>query len=164
MARKIGGVEPVQQLVDVLRAGFAQQHRAQNRRRPPAFLHTERRPVQAAVPYGIFVELDNEVSEDSTVIEIFSPDRMGLLYDISHCMFEKGVKAKFISLLVAPPEPTFAEIGDAAFGILTDFRTRMFPGSARLVELADRMQVLQVDIPTGLWVVRMRMQQARGSE
>ena len=32
-----------------------------------------------------------------------------------------------------------------AFGILTDFRTRMFPGSARLVELADRMNVLQVE-------------------
>ena len=31
------------------------------------------------------------------------------------------------------------------FGILTDFRTRMFPGAARLVELADRMQVLQVE-------------------
>ena len=32
-----------------------------------------------------------------------------------------------------------------AFGILTDFRSQMFPGSARLVELADRMQVLQVE-------------------
>ncbi|MBI1376454.1 MAG: thymidine kinase [Frankiales bacterium] len=32
-----------------------------------------------------------------------------------------------------------------AFGILTDFRTRLFPGSARLVELADRVQVLQVE-------------------
>ena len=31
-----------------------------------------------------------------------------------------------------------------AFGILTDFRTRLFPGSARLVELADRVQTLQV--------------------
>jgi len=31
------------------------------------------------------------------------------------------------------------------FGILTDFRTVLFPGSARLVELADRMQVLQVE-------------------
>lgn len=29
------------------------------------------------------------------------------------------------------------------FGILTDFRTRMFPGSARLVELCDRMEILQ---------------------
>jgi thymidine kinase len=32
-----------------------------------------------------------------------------------------------------------------AFGILTDFRTEMFEGSARLVELADRMNVLQVE-------------------
>ena len=31
------------------------------------------------------------------------------------------------------------------FGILTDFRTRLFPGSGRLVELADRMHVLQVE-------------------
>jgi thymidine kinase len=32
-----------------------------------------------------------------------------------------------------------------AFGILTDFRTSLFPGSRRLVELADRMHVLQVE-------------------
>ncbi len=32
-----------------------------------------------------------------------------------------------------------------AFGILTDFRTKMFPASGRLVELADRMNVLQVE-------------------
>ena len=32
-----------------------------------------------------------------------------------------------------------------AFGILTDFRSTLFPGSRRLVELADRMHVLQVE-------------------
>lgn len=32
-----------------------------------------------------------------------------------------------------------------AFGIMTDFRTRLFPGSARLVELSDRVQYLQVE-------------------
>ena len=32
-----------------------------------------------------------------------------------------------------------------AFGILTDYRSVMFPGSARLVELADRTNVLQVE-------------------
>jgi thymidine kinase len=32
-----------------------------------------------------------------------------------------------------------------AFGILSDFRTALFDGSRRLVELADRMQVLQVE-------------------
>jgi thymidine kinase len=31
-----------------------------------------------------------------------------------------------------------------AVGILTDFRTLLFPGSARLVELADRIETLQV--------------------
>lgn len=32
-----------------------------------------------------------------------------------------------------------------AFGLMADFRTRLFPGSRRLVELADRVQVLQVE-------------------
>ena len=32
-----------------------------------------------------------------------------------------------------------------AFGILTDFRTLLFPGTARLVELADRIHFLQVE-------------------
>ncbi|MGN6686164.1 MAG: thymidine kinase [Actinomycetales bacterium] len=32
-----------------------------------------------------------------------------------------------------------------AFGITTDFRTQLFPGSARLLELADRVEVLQVE-------------------
>lgn len=31
-----------------------------------------------------------------------------------------------------------------AFGILADFRTRLFPGSQRLVELADRVETLQI--------------------
>jgi branched-chain amino acid transport system substrate-binding protein len=33
-------------------------------------------------------------------------------------LFEKDIKAKFIALLVAPPEPKFAEIGDAALGVV----------------------------------------------
>ena len=32
-----------------------------------------------------------------------------------------------------------------AFGILADFRTKLFPGSARLVELADRVNTIQVE-------------------
>jgi thymidine kinase len=31
------------------------------------------------------------------------------------------------------------------FGITADFRTQLFPGSKRLIELADRVQVLQVE-------------------
>ena len=32
-----------------------------------------------------------------------------------------------------------------AFGITTDFRSKLFPGSQRLVELAERVEVLQVE-------------------
>lgn len=32
-----------------------------------------------------------------------------------------------------------------AFGITADFRTQLFPGSRRLIELADRVEVLQVE-------------------
>ena len=33
-------------------------------------------------------------------------------------LFEKNVPVKYVALLVAPPEPTFAELGDAALGIV----------------------------------------------
>ncbi|QIK06181.1 thymidine kinase [Streptomyces sp. Je 1-4] len=37
------------------------------------------------------------------------------------------------------------ELDVFAFGISTDFRSKLFPGSQRLVELADRVEVLQVE-------------------
>ena len=46
-----------------------------------------------------------------------------------------------------------------AFGITTDFRTRLFPGSARLIELADRVEVLQV--AALCWCGRRGTHQAR---
>jgi thymidine kinase len=46
-----------------------------------------------------------------------------------------------------------------AFGIATDFRSRLFPGSARLIELADRVQVLQVE--TLCWCGRRATHNAR---
>ncbi len=33
-------------------------------------------------------------------------------------IYDKGVKAKMVALLVAPPEPSFADIGDAALGVV----------------------------------------------
>ncbi|MFF4607506.1 thymidine kinase [Streptomyces sp. NPDC001339] len=37
------------------------------------------------------------------------------------------------------------ELDVFAFGITTDFRTHLFPGSRRLIELADRIEALQVE-------------------
>ncbi|MDA8084140.1 MAG: [protein-PII] uridylyltransferase [Nitrospiraceae bacterium] len=50
-----------------------------------------RRPETNASPYDIFIELDNEASEEFSIIEVFSPDRLGLLYDISHVLAGHGV-------------------------------------------------------------------------
>ena len=52
-----------------------------------------------------------------------------------------------------------AEIDVFAFGITADFRTKLFPGSARLIELADRTEVLQV--PALCWCGRPATHNAR---
>ncbi|MFZ2198496.1 MAG: HD domain-containing protein, partial [Thermodesulfovibrionales bacterium] len=41
--------------------------------------------------FDLFIELDNETSPVFSIIEIFTRDRLGLLYDISKVMHEKGV-------------------------------------------------------------------------
>ncbi|MBI5101757.1 MAG: [protein-PII] uridylyltransferase [Nitrospirae bacterium] len=42
-------------------------------------------------PFDIFVEIDNEASEEFTIIEVFSPDRLGLLYQISDVMLKNDI-------------------------------------------------------------------------
>ena len=41
--------------------------------------------------FDLFIELDNETSSVFSIIEIFTHDRLGLLYDISTVMHEKGI-------------------------------------------------------------------------
>lgn len=50
-----------------------------------------RRPVTNVSPYDIFIELDNETSDEFSIIEVFSPDRLGLLYDISHLLAGQSI-------------------------------------------------------------------------
>jgi [protein-PII] uridylyltransferase len=54
-------------------------------------VHIVRRIQKAESLFDIFIELDNEASEEYTLIEIFSPDRMGLLFDISNVMYKKDM-------------------------------------------------------------------------
>ncbi len=51
------------------------------------------------------------------------------------------------------------EIDVFTFGITTDFRTDLFPGAKRLLELADRVNLLQVE--TLCWCGRKATHQAR---
>lgn len=52
------------------------------------FLSETPRVLERFVP---FIELDNETSSESTVIEFFVQDRLGLLYDASNLMQENGI-------------------------------------------------------------------------
>jgi [protein-PII] uridylyltransferase len=54
-------------------------------------LSLARREGRTGSPFDIFIELDNEGSEEFTLIEVFSPDRLGLLYDISDVMYRNGI-------------------------------------------------------------------------
>jgi [protein-PII] uridylyltransferase len=51
----------------------------------------ESRSLKAESPFDIFIELDNEASEEFSLIEIFSPDRLGLLFDIANVLYGLGV-------------------------------------------------------------------------
>ena len=58
----------------------------------------DERPVQIVQRKGeskslfdLFIELDNETSAVFSIVEIFTQDRLGLLYDISMVMYEKGI-------------------------------------------------------------------------
>ncbi|MDI6743761.1 MAG: [protein-PII] uridylyltransferase [Thermodesulfovibrionales bacterium] len=48
-------------------------------------------PKEVNGKFDVFVELDNETSEESTIVEFFSQDRHGLLYDVSNLMHESGL-------------------------------------------------------------------------
>jgi [protein-PII] uridylyltransferase len=50
-----------------------------------------RRKVETNSLFDLFIELDNESSPVFSIIEIFTQDRLGLLYDISTVMHEKGI-------------------------------------------------------------------------
>jgi len=41
--------------------------------------------------FDLFIELDNETSNACSIVEIFTQDRLGLLYDISKVMHQKGL-------------------------------------------------------------------------
>ena len=54
-------------------------------------VHCVQRKGEAKSFFDLFIELDNETSAEFSIIEIFTQDRLGLLYDISMIMYEKGI-------------------------------------------------------------------------
>jgi thymidine kinase len=90
------------------------------------------------------LEVDaREVTDDTDFWDVVAAERQaGRLVDYLVCdeaQFYSPAQVEQLARLVDE-----VEIDVFAFGITADFRTRLFPGSARLIELADRTEVLQV--------------------
>ena len=48
-------------------------------------------PSEAFGRFGAFIELDNESSAESSILEFFAQDRIGLLYDVTSLMHRKDI-------------------------------------------------------------------------
>jgi [protein-PII] uridylyltransferase len=54
--------------------------------------HMKPRTIKPFFRFESFVEIDNETSDKYTILELFSPDRLGLLYDISSQLYKYDVE------------------------------------------------------------------------
>ncbi|WP_278234615.1 thymidine kinase [Isoptericola sp. AK164] len=91
---------------------------------------------------GLEVEA-REVGDDTDFWDEISAERQrGHLVDYLVCDEAQFYSPEQVEQLARLVDET--EIDVFAFGITADFRSRLFPGSARLVELADRLEALQV--------------------
>jgi [protein-PII] uridylyltransferase len=86
-----------------------------------------RRCIKAESPFDVFIELDNEVSDEFSLIEIFSPDRLGLLYDISDVMYRKGVN------IISARINTEAGLAQDLFYVQSDRRKINYTGAEELL-------------------------------
>ena len=64
--------------------------------RPPCPVAREPRPglLDRAKPVGVArdVVVDNHVSEEYSVVEVYAPDRIGLLHRVARAIFELGLR------------------------------------------------------------------------
>ena len=47
--------------------------------------------AEEAIPIPTEIKIDNETAESYTIVEIFTQDRQGLLYQISRMLYEMGL-------------------------------------------------------------------------
>ena len=86
------------------------------------------------------IEVDTDLDLHKLVVERLS---LGDRIDYIICDEAQFYQAEQIEQLAKIVDGLGIDV--FAFGILADFRTKLFPGSARLVELADRVNTLQVE-------------------
>lgn len=99
---------------------------------PPSFRRMWRSgqatPVPAISPLPAVVRADNSTSERFTVLDIFAADRMGLLYTISHTLFQLG-----LSVWVAKIGTYLDQVVDVFY--VTDQEGRKIDSDERLQQI-----------------------------
>ncbi len=86
----------------------------------------------AIAPLPTVVRIDNSTSERFTVIDIFTADRMGLLYTISRALFQLG-----LSVSVAKIGTYLDQVVDVFY--VTDQEGRKIESEQRLQEIRDSL-------------------------
>ena len=86
------------------------------------------------------IEVDEDIDIHKFIVERLSQGDRGDFVICDEAQFYQPAQIEQLARIVDG-----LGIDVFAFGILADFRTHLFPGSARLVELADRVQTLQVE-------------------
>lgn len=85
-----------------------------------------------------------EVTADSDLWQVVTDRRMrGTRVDYLVCDEAQFYSGDQVEQLARVADDLGVDV--FTFGITTDFRGRLFPGSQRLIELADRVQLLQVE-------------------
>jgi thymidine kinase len=85
------------------------------------------------------IEVDDNLNFHEYVLEQLAQSQKVEFIIADEAQFYTSVQIEQLATIVDS-----LEIDVFTFGILTDFRTGLFPGSARLVELADEINPLQV--------------------
>lgn len=86
------------------------------------------------------IEVDPDYDFHREIVQILSHGQRVDFLICDEAQFYTPTQIEQLALIVDN-----LDIDVFAFGILADFRTKLFPGSMRLVELADRIQALQVE-------------------
>jgi thymidine kinase len=97
-------------------------------------------PARACCPVGSAVEVHSDLNFWHFVVDELT---QGSQIDYLVCDEAQFYRRDQIDQLARIVDELSIDV--YAFGILTDFRTKLFAGSQRLVELADRINRLQVE-------------------
>src|SRR5262249_32131181 len=100
--------------------------------------HTSRRRVPAEEQFPTRISIDNKAHAQYTLIQIETPDRLGLLYDLLSCLHREGVSIALsrISTQAGAAIDTFYVVDAGTRSKITD--------SSRIGELQKQLQIATV--------------------